>query len=141
MADNTSLCNMNAMPTTTANTADLCSRIEALVQEHIAASHKAAMAALQRAFSNGPMLSTPAVRGRRASSPVVYRSREALIELQDAIYERLKVNPGLGAVELAARLGTTSKEMSGPMAKLKKAGLVRSVGQRTATRYFPVTPS
>lgn len=141
MADSTALCNMNAMSTTTANTTDLCARIEALVQEHIAASHKAAMTALQRAFANAPGSSRQAVRGRRASSPVVYRSRETLVELQDAIYERLKVNPGLGAAELAAQLGTTSKEMSGPMAKLKKAGLVRSVGQRTATRYFPVTPS
>jgi predicted HTH transcriptional regulator len=131
---------MRAMSTTT-NTPDLCTRIEALVQEHIAASREAAMAALQRAFSSDASSSPPRSHRRRTQSPATYRSRETLVALQEAIYERLKANPGVGAAELSAQLSITVKEMSGPMTKLKKAGLARSIGQRTATRYFPVLES
>jgi predicted transcriptional regulator len=61
-----------------------------------------------------------------------------LAALQDEIYEHLKTSPGLGAAELASQLGIGSKALSGPLAKLKKTGLVRSVGQRAAARYYPI---
>jgi predicted HTH transcriptional regulator len=128
-------CNVWGM-NTIANSAELCARIEALIQEHMAASQKAVMETLQRAFSSTSALPS---RPGRTRSPVPYRSKETLEALQDAIYQRLKTNPGVGAVELSAQLGIDSKALSGPIAKLKKAGLVRSVGLRAATRYFPIS--
>jgi predicted HTH transcriptional regulator len=125
---------------TTAHTADLCSRIEALVQEHIAASHKAAMATLQRAFASSATPSASRSTQRRGKqSSGTYRSREVLSELQDKIYDFLNRSPGVGATEISTSLGISAKDMHRPMAKLKKSGLVRSVGQRSETRYFPVS--
>jgi hypothetical protein len=71
---------------TTATSAELCARIETLIQEHIAASHKAAMNAVQRAFSSAP---AALPRRQLPRSTPTYRSRETLAALQEAIYERL----------------------------------------------------
>jgi hypothetical protein len=38
---------------------------------------------------------------------------------------------------LAPAVGKTRRELSRPMMALKRAGRVRSVGQRDRTRYFP----
>ncbi len=122
---------------TTATSAELWARIEALVQEHIAASHKAAMAAVQRAFLSAPAPAAPTRRQLARTTPK-YRSRDTLAALQEAIYQSLKSQPGIGAAELSAKLGVESKDLSSPMAKFKKAGLVKSVGLRSAARYFPV---
>jgi hypothetical protein len=39
---------------------------------------------------------------------------------------------------LATQLGTTSRRLEGPVAQRKRAGRVRSVGERSHTRYFPL---
>jgi predicted HTH transcriptional regulator len=122
---------------TTANTDDLCSRIETLIQDHIAASQQAATAAIQRAFAATPQ-KVPLNQRRGKRAPVTYRSKEMLLQLQDRIYTQLSASPGMGAADLSAQLGVSAKDMHRPIAKLKEAGLVRSVGQRSETRYFPV---
>ena len=40
-------------------------------------------------------------------------------------------------VAFATELGATVRELHRPMANLKRAGQVRSVGERHRTRYFP----
>jgi hypothetical protein len=40
---------------------------------------------------------------------------------------------------LAREVGATAEELYRPMTNLKRAGRIRSVGQRHATRYFPLT--
>jgi predicted HTH transcriptional regulator len=120
------------------DTDELCSHIEALVQEHIAAIREAAMAAMQRAFSQSapPPASTDRRRGKRTAS--TYRSAEEIGAVQEKIYNQVSATPGLGGAKLAEILGISTKEMHRPMAKLKKAGLVHSVGQRSETTYFPL---
>lgn len=131
----TTPCKIGAM-STPSHSADLCARIERLVLEHIAASQKAATEALHRAFSSAL---PRAERRQRARPTAHYRSKDALVALQDAIYQRLRENPGMGATELSAQLKTDARALSAPLAKLKKIGLIRNVGQRNATRYFPVS--
>jgi hypothetical protein len=53
--------------------------------------------------------------------------------------ERLYAHPGEGMAALAGELGASARELHRPMALLKQAGRVRSVGQRQQTRYFPRT--
>ncbi len=40
-------------------------------------------------------------------------------------------------VTIAEKMGAKSIDLQWPMAKLKLAGGVRSVGQRSLTRYYP----
>jgi hypothetical protein len=39
---------------------------------------------------------------------------------------------------LASQLGTAPRRLEVPVAQLKRAGRVRSVGRRSHTRYFPL---
>lgn len=39
---------------------------------------------------------------------------------------------------LAAAVGASARELSRPVQLLKRSGRIRSVGQRQATRYFPI---
>jgi hypothetical protein len=39
---------------------------------------------------------------------------------------------------IAPAVGATAQEVNRPMLRLKDGGRVRSVGQRHATRYFPM---
>jgi hypothetical protein len=41
---------------------------------------------------------------------------------------------------LGAAVGASARKLYRPMRQLKRAGRVRSVGTRHATRYFPVAP-
>ncbi len=43
-------------------------------------------------------------------------------------------------VTIAEKMGAKSVDLQWPMAKLKRAGRVRSVGQRSMTRYYPAVP-
>jgi hypothetical protein len=45
--------------------------------------------------------------------------------------------PGEAMAVLARGLGTSVRELHRPMALLKQADRVKSVGQRSSTRYFP----
>jgi hypothetical protein len=39
---------------------------------------------------------------------------------------------------LASRVGVSTRELNRPAMQLRRTGRVRSVGQRAATRYFPM---
>lgn len=58
-------------------------------------------------------------------------------EVCDALCERVGAQPGAPMVELAEQLGADVRSLQRPMAKLKAAGRVRSVGQRHLMRYYP----
>jgi hypothetical protein len=47
--------------------------------------------------------------------------------------------PGASMAAFAVTMGVSPRELDRPMAHLKKAGRVRSVGQRSLMRYFPLT--
>jgi hypothetical protein len=68
------------------------------------------------------------------------RRRSAEVsELGERLYRAVCAHPGEGMAALAGELGASARELHRPMALLKQAGRVRSVGQRHQTRYFPRT--
>lgn len=55
----------------------------------------------------------------------------------DALCALVRAMPGASIAALAEKLGVTTRALQRPMAKLKSAGRVRTVGQRRLTRYYP----
>ena len=52
--------------------------------------------------------------------------------------ELIEADPGEVMAVLAPRMGQTPRSMEVPVRHLKRAGRVRSVGNRPHTRYFPM---
>jgi len=116
---------------------DLGKCIEQLVEEHIAASRRAAQVALERAFGAGAR--APAQSPRRARvAGGRRRPPEEIAELGEQLYQAVCAKPGEGMLVLAADVGASVRELNRPMTLLKRAGRVRSVGARHLTRYFPM---
>ena len=124
--------------TNTTSPQGLGERIERLVQEYISATRIAAHAAMDRAFACN---AEATVKGRRASKPRRSGTRRAssdVTALSERLYEAVCANPGKAMTVLAPLVGGSARELWRPMTLLKQAGRVRSVGMRTATRYFPI---
>jgi len=126
---------------TTANIRELESEIERLVGEHIAACELAAAAAVQRAFgSKKPTRSKTHKRATKKRSRASNRRRTSkeMAEFGERFYAAVCAQPGETMRVLAAEVGASARELHRPVASLKRAGRVRSVGQRSMTRYFPM---
>lgn len=113
--------------------------IERLVSEHVTACRRAAAAAVDRAFA------TPSIRRKKPQSGRVARKTtgrrrtpEQIAELGDRLCEAVRARPGETMAVLAPHVGATAAELNRPMTVLKRAGRIRSVGQRHNTRYFPL---
>ena len=124
----------------TSSIEELGERIERLVHEHIAASRRAAQTAVERAFASGG--GGPPVRRRtqrRASgSGGRRRTPGELTELAERFYQVVSAKPGETMSVLMADVGASARELNRPVALLKRAGRVRTVGSRNNTRYFPM---
>jgi hypothetical protein len=57
--------------------------------------------------------------------------------LSERLYDAVCAQPGETMAMLAPELGSSPRELHRPMAALKRAGRVRSAGQRHQTRYYP----
>ena len=128
----------------------LQSQIEQLVREHLGAQRSAATAAVERAFAS--VMATagaPASPSSRSSpsarpSPRSQGRRRPHAEvagLAEQLYAAVCANPGELMTVIAAYVGKTGDALHHPMQHLKRAGRVRSAGQRGFTRYFPMTSS
>ena len=60
-----------------------------------------------------------------------------LSALSERLHKAVVAQPGETMAVLAPGLGCSPRELHRPMAVLKQAGRVRSVGQRHQTRYYP----
>ena len=122
---------------------DLEERIEQVVREHIAAIRAGAAAAVSRAFleSTHPG-SRPLPPKRTLTRPTLNRRRtEAEVgALAERLCAAVHAMPGETLSRLALKLGATAQELSLPADHLRRAGRLRSLGQRQQTRYFPVIP-
>ena len=113
----------------------LQTQIERLVREYLAAQQKAAVAAVERAFA-------PAAPGRARparSAPRRRRRTSEVAQLAERLCEAVRASPGDAMTVLAARVGEKPRALSRPMLHLKRAGRVRSAGERHLTRYFPMS--
>jgi hypothetical protein len=128
--------------TNTTSPQDLCNRIEHLVEEYISTTRAAARAALDRAFAAA---TTPSMRPSRPTTGATARARtgsrraaDEIGALSERLYEAVCRTPGEKMEVLAPVVGASARELNRPMLRLKRAGRVRSVGTRHATRYFPM---
>lgn len=120
-------------------TNDLDFKIEALVRAHLVEQRAAAVAAVQRAFAGDARR-----RGvRRASAtravPQKRRPDDAIAALADRLLAAVEATPGVGAADLARKIGVPATDLASPMRRLKAEGRVRSVGRTQRARYFPLT--
>jgi hypothetical protein len=116
-------------------------RIEQLVREHIATIQRGAREAIDRAFAGATgAVRKPAQTVAIAATPgSKRRARTEIAAIGEGLYRMVCAHPGEGIVALASELGVSARELHRPMALLRQAGRVRSVGQRHLTRYFPRT--
>lgn len=127
----------------------LVQNIERLISAHMAEVRGAAELAISRAV--GASSSAPQKPGwaQRTSPPsssasktkfggTPRRSPAELEELAERLYRTVSEKAGESMQAFSGELGVTARELQRPMGKLKEAGHVRSVGERQATRYFPM---
>jgi hypothetical protein len=115
----------------------LSDQIEQLVRAHIEATRREASEALARAFSTAFAASRANTAPRPTRTIGRRRGAAALSALGERLYEAVRAQPGETMAVLAPELGCSPRELHRPMAALKRTGRVRSVGQRTQTRYYP----
>lgn len=115
----------------------LSEQIEQLVRAHIEATRREAAEAVARAFSSAsaPGRVSGTARPRRVTGR--RRAPTELSALSARLLEAVIARPGETMTVLAPGLGCSPRELHRPMAALKQAGRVRSVGQRHQTRYYP----
>jgi hypothetical protein len=117
---------------------DLSIQLEALVAGYLAEVRRGAQQAIERGLSASSTTtkpSKPSAKSRR--TPSKRRSPSEIAELGEALCTLIHARPGESMVVFAGELGVSVRELQRPMTLLKRAGRIRSVGQRHLTRYFP----
>jgi len=124
------------------STDELCRNIERLVQQHLRACQQEVAAVVARTFrasavtTTEPKSKAKVAKPRRESGP--RRTPEQIQALGERFYELLCTKPGFAMTVYCTELGVTPRDLHRPVAMLKRAKLVRSVGERQATKYFPL---
>lgn len=126
------------------DTTDLVTQIETLVREHFAQTQREVAAALERAFTSATPSkparnAAPVGRKRRAAG--VRRDPQVVEALAEKLHEAVCARPGEGMTVFAEQLGVSVRDLHRPMTKLKGAGRLRVVGERSQARYFPGLPA
>jgi hypothetical protein len=117
---------------------NLSTQIEQVIQDHIAASYKAAAAAVEQAFSLATAGRVAAPRALRAEPTGRHRAPTEMAALGERFHQVVCARPGETMSVLAAEVGVSARELTRPVMHLKRAGQIRSVGERHLTRYFPL---
>lgn len=122
----------------TAKIGDLEIQLEELVREHVAGLRRAAAAAVERAFGPASGRKGPRTKsvGREAGHR---RAPEEVATLGERLYAAICTHPGAAMTTLAGEVGATPRELNRPATQLRRAGRVRTVGERQGTRYFPMS--
>lgn len=58
--------------------------------------------------------------------------------LAERLHAAICAHPGAAMTTIAGELGVSPRELNRPALQLKRAGRLRTAGQRQGTRYFPV---
>ena len=120
---------------------DLTEEVESAIQSILAASHRVVTAALDEAFANSGLQLrvrkgevAKAVRRRSAAR----RSPQEIEALGEQLYQAVCKTPGETMAVLAEGAGVTPRVFQVPVARLKQAGRIKTVGARQSMRYFPL---
>ena len=125
----------------TSTNEDLAKRIEQMIVEHIATTRKAAQIAIERAFASaGAQAKQPTITARvvRTRAPSKRRASADLEALGERFLDAVSRKPGETMTVLAADVSASARELHRTVSRLKQAGRVRAVGERSQTRYFPL---
>ncbi len=109
-----------------------------LVREHLAACEAAAEGAVRAALGRVSKPTAKSSRRKSMRAPAPRRSPEVLADLQERLYQAICQHPGETMAVIGPVVGATAKELNRPATTLRRDGRVRSVGERHATRYFPL---
>jgi predicted exporter len=127
---------------TTNGSEELAAQIEQVVGRHVAQIQHAIALGIERAF--GPLSASNPARPTRPKARTARReqgrrrSSSEIADLSDRLCALVRARPGMQMAEFAAELGLPARVLHRPMALLLSANEVRSVGQRSQTRYFPM---
>ncbi len=114
-------------------------QIEQMVAAHVAALRKAAQGAVERAFAAASAAPTAAPsRPRAVRSASKRRAGAELSALGERFFEALSRKPGETMAVLSAEVGASPQELHRAVGRLREAGRVKTVGERSAMRYFPL---
>ena len=112
-------------------------QIEHLIREHLAECARRAMLAVERGFAAAKRPAARRVVGAQRTAGQ-RRSAEELDALAERLAAAVSAKPGTTMVVLASEVRATVRDLERPAKRLKKEGRIRTVGERNATRYFPL---
>jgi len=121
--------------------------VEALIQQQLAAYEAQLREALARTLSKARPSSPRRKEVKQKVAPArralstQRRSADEIDAFAARLFEAVECAPGETMAVLAPRLGVSSKELERPAARLKKAGQIRTVGERCRMRYYPMARS
>lgn len=124
----------------TAKIGNLEIQIEELVRGHIAELRASAAAAVERAFARAVAREGKTCRAAAPAARASGKRRppQEMTALAERLYVVVCTHPGAAMTVLASELSTSARELNRPALLLRRAGRVRTVGQRAGTRYFPM---
>lgn len=120
------------------NAQDLARQIESLIADFLEGHRAAASAAVLRSFSSASPVGRPRAPRKTPAEIAPRRSADEVATLCDRLYAAICAKPGEAMAVLASVVGMTPRALNLPATRLKRAGRIRTVGQRQATRYFPM---
>jgi hypothetical protein len=125
------------------NTVELEKQIEEMVAAHVASLRKSAQSAVERAFAaaSAPAPTVAPSRPRAARVAGKRRAGSELLALGERFFEVLSRKPGETMAKLSAEVGASPVELHRAVARLREAGRVRTIGERSRMRYFPLSAS
>jgi hypothetical protein len=88
----------------------------------------------------GAAASKPSIRRGKVIKPSPGRKRPSadIAALGERFYKALCARPGETMTVLSADVGASGRDLHRSVTLLRRAGRVRSVGTRQATRYYPM---
>lgn len=125
------------------NTAELEKQIEAMVAAHVASLRKAAQSAVERAFAAAMSPATTVAPSPPRAVRVMGKRRAGseLLALGERFFEVLMRKPGETMAVLSAEVGASPAELHRAVSRLRESGRVRTIGDRSRMRYFPLSVS
>ena len=127
---------------TTINITALEASVEALIQQQLAAYEVQLREALARALHAQARPSSRRRTGVKpkaaVASPAQRRSPEELGALGERFFATVESAPGETMAVLARTLRVGSKQLERAVMGLKKTGRIRTVGERSQMRYYPM---
>lgn len=116
---------------------ELASRVEHVVREHLAEVRQAVQDAVTRALEGSTNARLPKSKSGTTRRAGTRRTSRELTELQAKLEELVRAKPGESMTTFAGQLQISVRSLHRPMTLLKRAGRVRTVGERSGTRYYP----